>query len=110
MSCAEYSTRWVQHPSSMPVRGFAPAHSVVMLVLRVRHIRFDGVLLRVRVKGLLAPRRAEVIGLSLILRLPGCRLRVDQHSTDWIFHHFTRLLVVIALPLRLSRNFPRASG
>src|SRR5262245_48004399 len=46
-----------------------------------------GVLRGVGVELRLAHRRAEVVGLTLVLALPRHRLLVDGHSAHRIFHH-----------------------
>ena len=61
------------------------------------------ILSRLFVKSLLTSWWAEVIRLSLILRLSCCRLRVDIHTTNGIFSH-ERFLHIKYCELRIVKG------
>ena len=57
------------------------------VVSRVAVFYLPRIFLGFFIKFILAALGAEVVGLTLVVRIPSGSFGVDDHTADWIFNH-----------------------
>lgn len=88
------------------------------MMLRLSSATLTDILFWIFIEGLLAARRAEVIGLSFVLRRTSRGLGVNVHSTNGIMHcicHTTLsfhydLIILLNRPLQQRLYYQKSIG